>query len=192
MAMPGPENVFTGRVLADGITAPRAVYVSDGMITGVEPWQPGDRFASNGAQLVALAADEVLIPGLVDTHVHVNEPGRTEWEGFATATRAAAGGITTIFDVPLNSVPRPPMSPRWNQAAGGGGPVPWRWLLGWCGAGGRGALAELAGPGYSGSVLPADSGRPGVPAAVEPSGCTALWRRSPLRRAADRAPKIPA
>jgi len=50
--------------------------------------------------------DLVVLPGLVDTHVHVNEPGRTEWEGFATATRAAAaGGITTIVDMPLNSVP---------------------------------------------------------------------------------------
>jgi allantoinase len=50
--------------------------------------------------------DLALLPGLVDTHVHVNEPGRTEWEGFATATRAAAaGGVTTICDMPLNSVP---------------------------------------------------------------------------------------
>ncbi|GAA1992470.1 allantoinase AllB [Nocardiopsis rhodophaea] len=55
---------------------------------------------------VDLADDEVLLPGLVDSHVHVNEPGRTEWEGFATATRAAAaGGVTTIVDMPLNSVP---------------------------------------------------------------------------------------
>jgi allantoinase len=47
-----------------------------------------------------------LLPGLVDTHVHVNEPGRTEWEGFATATAAAAaGGVTTVIDMPLNSVP---------------------------------------------------------------------------------------
>src|SRR5918912_1651794 len=46
------------------------------------------------------------MPGLVDTHVHVNEPGRTEWEGYETATRAAAaGGITTIVDMPLNSIP---------------------------------------------------------------------------------------
>lgn len=50
--------------------------------------------------------DMVLLPGLVDTHVHVNEPGRTEWEGFATATRAAAaGGTTTVVDMPLNSIP---------------------------------------------------------------------------------------
>ena len=55
---------------------------------------------------VTLEDDEVLLPGLVDTHVHVNEPGRTEWEGFGSATRAAAaGGVTTIVDMPLNSVP---------------------------------------------------------------------------------------
>ncbi len=50
--------------------------------------------------------DRVVLPGLIDTHVHINEPGRTEWEGFATATRAAAaGGITTLVDMPLNSSP---------------------------------------------------------------------------------------
>ena len=58
------------------------------------------------AGAVTLPDDEVLLPGLVDTHVHVNEPGRTEWEGFASATRAAAaGGVTTILDMPLNSIP---------------------------------------------------------------------------------------
>ncbi|HEU5242367.1 MAG TPA: amidohydrolase family protein, partial [Ornithinibacter sp.] len=56
--------------------------------------------------VVELLDDEVLLPGLIDTHVHVNEPGRTEWEGFETATRAAAaGGVTTIVDMPLNSIP---------------------------------------------------------------------------------------
>jgi allantoinase len=50
--------------------------------------------------------EHFVLPGLVDTHVHINEPGRTEWEGFATATRAAvAGGITTLVDMPLNSTP---------------------------------------------------------------------------------------
>lgn len=50
--------------------------------------------------------DLVVMPGLIDTHVHVNEPGRTEWEGFETATRAAAaGGVTTLLDMPLNSLP---------------------------------------------------------------------------------------
>ena len=52
------------------------------------------------------AGDSIVMPGIVDTHVHVNEPGRTEWEGFEAATRsAAAGGVTTILDMPLNSVP---------------------------------------------------------------------------------------
>jgi len=60
----------------------------------------------DGAEVITLADDEVLVPGVVDTHVHVNEPGRTEWEGFASATRAAAaGGVTTIVDMPLNSIP---------------------------------------------------------------------------------------
>src|SRR5262245_2268418 len=60
----------------------------------------------SGTREVTLAADEVLLPGLVDTHVHINDPGRTEWECFATATRAAAaGGITTLVDMPLNSIP---------------------------------------------------------------------------------------
>ncbi len=60
----------------------------------------------HGLRTIELAADEILLPGLVDTHVHVNEPGRTEWEGFASATRAAAaGGVTTIIDMPLNSIP---------------------------------------------------------------------------------------
>jgi allantoinase len=59
-----------------------------------------------GDRVLRLSADEVLLPGLVDTHVHVNDPGRTEWEGFVSATRAAAaGGVTTIIDMPLNSLP---------------------------------------------------------------------------------------
>ncbi len=56
--------------------------------------------------MATLEPDEVLIPGLVDTHVHINEPGRTEWEGFDSATRAAAAaGVTTLIDMPLNSLP---------------------------------------------------------------------------------------
>jgi len=84
------------------------VAVLDGRIAGIAA--PGARLAATN--VVDLAADEVLIPGLVDTHVHVNEPGRTEWEGFASATRAAAaGGVTTILDMPLNSIP-PTVSPE--------------------------------------------------------------------------------
>ena len=62
-----------------------------------------------------------ISPGLVDTHVHVNEPGRTEWEGFDTATRAAAaGGVTTIVDMPLNSIPATTTSPALRGEARGG------------------------------------------------------------------------
>jgi allantoinase len=78
------------------------IAVADGRIVAVEPYESSLR----GQRTVELDENVVLLPGLVDTHVHVNEPGRTEWEGFATATRAAAaGGITTIIDMPLNSVP---------------------------------------------------------------------------------------
>jgi len=76
-----------------------AVGVRDGRVVAIEPSLDGDR-------VITLADDEVLLPGLVDTHVHVNDPGRSEWEGFETATlAAAAGGVTTIVDMPLNSLP---------------------------------------------------------------------------------------
>ena len=79
-----------------------AVAVSGGRIAAIEPYDAD----LPAARTVVLTADEVLLPGMVDTHVHVNEPGRTEWEGFASATRAAAaGGVTTIVDMPLNSLP---------------------------------------------------------------------------------------
>jgi allantoinase len=81
---------------------PAAVLVGDGRITGVEAYDTDVTGAGEDVDL----GDRALLPGLVDTHVHVNEPGRTEWEGFATATRAAAaGGVTTIVDMPLNSLP---------------------------------------------------------------------------------------
>ena len=76
--------------------------IRDGVIAAVEDLS----VAADGAEVVELGEDEVLLPGLVDTHVHVNEPGRTDWEGFASATKAAAaGGVTTIVDMPLNSIP---------------------------------------------------------------------------------------
>ena len=87
-------------VLPEG-TRPAAVAVSGPAIAAIADYAE----PLEGASDVDLG-DLALLPGLVDTHVHVNEPGRTEWEGFATATRAAAaGGVTTICDMPLNSLP---------------------------------------------------------------------------------------
>lgn len=94
--------VFRSRrvVTAEG-ERPAAVHVSDGTIRRVADWDDVPRGAA-----VEDVGDLVLMPGLVDTHVHMNEPGRTEWEGFESATRAAAaGGVTTLLDMPLNSVP---------------------------------------------------------------------------------------
>jgi allantoinase len=95
------------RAVVAGAVRPAVVAVRDGRIAAVADPAAGDpAFEEDTAEVVELAADEVLLPGLVDTHVHVNEPGRTEWEGFASATRAAAaGGVTTIIDMPLNSIP---------------------------------------------------------------------------------------
>jgi allantoinase len=88
--------------VVEGRWASVEVGLKDGVIVDLAPY--GAR--ADAERVVDLADDEVLLPGLVDTHVHVNEPGRTEWEGFATATRAAAaGGVTTIVDMPLNSIP---------------------------------------------------------------------------------------
>ena len=82
------------------------IAVTRGKISAVLPYDTDAAASYPGVPVVQLAGDEVLLPGLVDSHVHVNEPGRTQWEGFATATAAAAaGGITTIVDMPLNSIP---------------------------------------------------------------------------------------
>ena len=90
------------RVVTSAGEVPRSIGVADGRIVAIEPYES----SLSGERTVELGDDVVLLPGLVDTHVHINEPGRTEWEGFATATRAgAAGGITTIIDMPLNCIP---------------------------------------------------------------------------------------
>ncbi|HEX2189869.1 MAG TPA: allantoinase AllB [Longimicrobiaceae bacterium] len=101
MAPPGGLLLRSRRAaLPDGLR-PASVRVEGGRIASVGPFDE----PAAGAR-VHDVGDAVLLPGLVDTHVHVNEPGRTEWEGFATATRAAAaGGVTTLVDMPLNSVP---------------------------------------------------------------------------------------
>ena len=87
-------------VLPDGIR-PASIHINDGTIAKVSEWHDigpaGDICDCN---------DDVILPGIVDLHAHINEPGRTDWEGFESATRAAAaGGITTLVDMPLNSIP---------------------------------------------------------------------------------------
>src|SRR5688572_8958320 len=89
------------RVVTPTGTRAAAIHVAGGRVAAVAAWHE----VPAGAPLDD-RGDLAILPGLVDSHVHVNEPGRTAWEGFATATRAAAaGGITTICDMPLNSIP---------------------------------------------------------------------------------------
>ena len=97
-----PDIVFKSRrIVTGGAVVPGSIHVTQGVITCVA----GLEDVPEGCP-VHDAGDRVIMPGIVDSHVHINEPGRTEWEGFATATRAAAaGGVTTIVDMPLNSIP---------------------------------------------------------------------------------------
>ncbi|MEZ0368151.1 MAG: allantoinase AllB, partial [Candidatus Sericytochromatia bacterium] len=91
--------LFSRRVILPQGEQPATLRVENGRITAIEP---GTNPAAGAEDL----GDKVLMPGVIDPHVHVNEPGRTEWEGFATATRAAAaGGVTSLVDMPLNSDP---------------------------------------------------------------------------------------
>jgi allantoinase len=113
--------IRSGRVVLPDAVGPATLHIEDGRIALIDETArlEGSRSSRNydGDAAVRSAkasaernivdyGDLVIMPGLVDTHVHVNEPGRTEWEGFDTATRAAAaGGITTIVDMPLNCIP---------------------------------------------------------------------------------------
>jgi allantoinase len=92
------------RVVRPEGVGPAALRILGGRIAAV--FGDAEAGAAPADVPVTDVGDSVVMPGLVDTHVHVNEPGRTEWEGFATATRAAAaGGVTTLLDMPLNSIP---------------------------------------------------------------------------------------
>jgi allantoinase len=93
------------RVLTPAGLAPATVIVDGERISAVRSWSDISSDHPPGADLIDFG-DAVILPGLVDTHVHINDPGRSEWEGFETATKAAAaGGVTTLVDMPLNCVP---------------------------------------------------------------------------------------
>ncbi len=98
-----PDTVIcSSRVMTPDGVGEGEIFIRDGRIMAVAP--PGE--ISHEEYRVEHVGDRLVMPGLIDPHVHVNEPGRTEWEGFATATQAAAcGGITTLIDMPLNSTP---------------------------------------------------------------------------------------
>jgi allantoinase len=97
------DLVIRGRLVrTEDRVGPASVHIRGGRIAAVAPFDqiPAD------CQVIEASERSIVMPGLVDSHVHVNEPGRTEWEGFKTATRAAAaGGVTTIVDMPLNCIP---------------------------------------------------------------------------------------
>lgn len=105
--MPTDQNseakwVIRGRrvMLPEGIT-PASVHIQDGVISKVGEWDEIETKAK-----LFDAGNQAILPGIVDIHAHINEPGRSDWEGFESATRAAAaGGITTLVDMPLNSIP---------------------------------------------------------------------------------------
>ena len=99
-----PDLVLRARraVTPDG-ERPADVVVRSGRITAVREF--GGQIGG-GATVIDVPDDCVVLPGLVDSHVHINEPGRSKWEGFVTATAAAAAGaVTTVVDMPLNSIP---------------------------------------------------------------------------------------
>lgn len=90
------------RVVAGGVVGPLAIHVVAGRIAAIVPYDA----VPEGAPVLDAGDDVHVLPGLVDSHVHINDPGRADWEGFETATRAAAaGGVTTLVDMPLNSIP---------------------------------------------------------------------------------------
>jgi allantoinase len=95
-----PEAFVSSQIVTPQAIRPGAVLVDDGRIIGICEATAIPRFHR------IVQCEGALLPGLVDSHIHINEPGRTEWEGFATATRAAAaGGYTTLIDMPLNCLP---------------------------------------------------------------------------------------
>jgi allantoinase len=109
---PPPDLVVRGKrvIVPEGERA-AAVHIRGGAIAAVTAFDEIPRGVP-----VHDAGDSVVMPGIVDTHVHINEPGRTDWEGFTTATRAAAaGGVTTLVEMPLNSIPATTTGPAFRE-----------------------------------------------------------------------------
>ena len=136
------------RVLTPEGFAPATLVVEDGRIVDTRAWAS----LPAGARVHEFG-DFVLLPGLVDTHVHINEPGRTEWEGFETATRAAAaGGVTTLVDMPLNCIPETTNDEALQAKRAAAKGKAWVDWAAWGGVvrGNHGSLASLAEGGVRG------------------------------------------
>ncbi|KAJ2707282.1 Allantoinase, partial [Coemansia sp. D1744] len=106
------ETAFTSqRVLLSSTSnvGPATIYVQDGKVTRIErEYKPDGALVDAGTKLI--------MPGVVDAHVHINQPGRTQWEGVVTASHAAAaGGVTSIIDMPLNCIPSTVTVDAYNQ-----------------------------------------------------------------------------
>src|ERR1700733_860664 len=161
----------TRMVLPDGVRE-SAAYVRDKKIESIHSYD-----AKLAAARDVDLGDLALLPGLVDTHVHVNEPGRTEWEGFATATAAAAaGGGTTICDMPLNSLPPTVSVAALAEKRGAAATKCWVDVAFWGGAvpGNQDALAPLHQAGVTGfKCFLLDSGVPEFPP-LEPAELRAV------------------
>ena len=101
--MPVPDLIIRGHwVVLPDTAGPRSIHIQDGRIAAIAEYSE----THSECEVIDLDHNLVIMPGLVDTHVHINSPGRTEWEGFQNATlAAAAGGVTTLIDMPLNSIP---------------------------------------------------------------------------------------
>lgn len=175
-----PDRFISSRRVAtpEGLR-PAAVRLREGRIAEVLSEIP----RGGGADVLDFG-DLVVFPGLVDTHVHVNEPGRADWEGFATATAAAAaGGVTTLVDMPLNSIP-PTTTVAFleekRRAAAGKSPIDVGF---WGGAvpGNEGDLAALDAEGVFGfKTFLAPSGVPEFPEVREPELRRAMERIAAL------------
>jgi allantoinase len=98
-----PDLIIRGQtVVSANAIGPASIHIRDERIVAVRGFEE----IVDNCEIVEASDGSIVMPGLVDTHVHINSPGRTEWEGFPSATRAAAaGGVTTLIDMPLNSIP---------------------------------------------------------------------------------------